>query len=51
MILEKLAQKGDSIIFIMNHSNQSEDPKMLAVLNTLLSEAYQKAGKEEFPLP
>jgi len=51
MILEKLAQKGESVIFIMNHSNQSEDPQMLAVLNTLLSDAYKKTGKESFPLP
>ena len=51
MILEKLAQKGDSVIFVMNHSNQSEDPQMLAVLSTLLSDAYKKAGKENFPLP
>lgn len=51
MILEKLAQKGESVIFVMNHSNQSEDPQMLAVLNTLLSDAYKKAGKDNFPLP
>ena len=51
MILEKLAQKGESVIFVMNHSNQSEDPQMLAVLNTLLCDAYKKAGKEDFPLP
>ena len=50
-ILEKLAKKGESVIFIMNHSNQSEDPQMLAVLNTLLCEAYKKAGKDKFPLP
>lgn len=51
MILEKLAKKGESIIFVMNHSNQTEDPQMLAVLNTLLSDAYKQIGKEEFPLP
>ena len=50
-ILEKIAKKGDSTIFIMNHSNQSEDPQMLAVLNTLLSEAYKKNNCETFPLP
>lgn len=50
-ILEQLAQKGDSTIFIMNHSNQSEDPQMLAVLNTLLAEAYKGVGAEAFPLP
>lgn len=50
-ILEQIAKKGDSTIFIMNHSNQSEDPQMLAVLNTLLSEAYKSEGCEKFPLP
>lgn len=51
-ILEKIAQKGHSTIFIMNHSNQSQDPSMLAVLNMLLTEEYQKAGKtNNFPLP
>lgn len=50
-ILEQIAEAGDSTIFIMNHSNQSEDPQMLAFLNTLLAEAYKKTGKESFPLP
>ena len=51
-ILERIAQKGKSTIFIMNHSNQHQDPSMLAVLNMLLSEAYQFAGKgDKFPLP
>lgn len=50
-ILEKIAKTGDSTIFIMNHSNQSEDPRMLAVLNTLLSDTYKKEGKDVFPLP
>lgn len=51
-ILEKIAKDGKSTIFIMNHSNQRQDPSMLAVLNTLLSKAYKDAGKEnEFPLP
>ena len=50
-ILEQLAQKGDSVIFILSHSNQSEDPQMLGVLNTLLAEAYKKQGCETFPLP
>lgn len=50
-VLEQLAQRGNSTIFIMNHSNQSEDPQMLAVLNTLLAEAYKKEGCETFPLP
>ena len=51
-IFEKIANDGKSTIFIMNHSNQKQDPSMLAVLNTLLSRAYKDAGKEkEFPLP
>ena len=50
-ILQRIAQTDESTIFIMTHSNQSEDPQMLAVLNTLLSEAYKEAGKDEFPLP
>lgn len=50
-VLEKIAHKGEATIFIMNHSNQQEDPQMLAVLNTLLAEAYKSGGKETFPLP
>lgn len=49
--LEQIAEKGDSTIFMMNHSNQSEDPQMLAVLNTLLAEAYKEKQVETFPLP
>lgn len=50
-VLEQIAKTGDSTIFIMNHSNQTEDPQLLAVLNTLLAEAYKEAGIEKFPLP
>ncbi|MBQ7764572.1 1-acyl-sn-glycerol-3-phosphate acyltransferase [bacterium] len=50
-ILESIAQNNESAIFIMNHSNQSQDPQMLAVLNLLLAEAYKKNNVEEFPLP
>ena len=50
-ILEQIAKTGDSTIFIMNHSNQTEDPQLLAVLNILLAEAYKKASVEQFPLP
>lgn len=50
-ILEQIAEKGDSTIFMMNHSNQSEDPQMVAVLNTLLAEAYKESDVESFPLP
>ena len=51
-ILERIANSGQSAIFIMNHSNQKEDPSMLAVLNTLLTNAYKSAGRQnDFPLP
>ena len=50
-ILEQIAATDEATIFIMTHSNQSEDPQMLAVLNTLLAEAYKEAGKDEFPIP
>ena len=51
-ILERIVEKDKPVIFIMTHSNQSEDPSMLAVLNTLLTKAYKAAGKEDtFPLP
>ncbi len=51
-IIEKVVQKDSPSIFIMTHSNQSEDPSMLAVLNTLLSKGYKDAGKgSTFPLP
>lgn len=52
MVLEKIAKENKANIFIMNHSNQKQDPAMLAVLNTLLAKAYKDAGKENnFPLP
>ena len=53
-ILEEVAKSGKSTIFIMNHSNQKEDPSMLAVLSTLLTEAYIAAGRGKenpFPMP
>ena len=50
-ILKEIAQMDDSAIFIMNHSNQKEDPQMLANFITLLADAYLKAGKFDFPLP
>ena len=51
-ILEEIVKSGKSTIFIMNHSNQSEDPQLLAFLNTLLCKAYLAAGVDEgFPLP
>lgn len=43
-ILEKLAQSNKSVIFMMTHSNQQEDPQMLAVLNLLLADAYKAVG-------
>ncbi len=51
-ILEKIAHDDSSVIFIMNHSSQRQDPSMLAVLSTLLTQAYKNAGKDKnFPLP
>lgn len=51
-ILEKIAKNDQSVIFIMNHSNQKKDPTMLAVLNLLLSRAYKENRKtQNFPLP
>lgn len=51
-ILEKIAASGKSTIFIMNHSNQTQDPSMLAVLNALLTRAYAEFDKfQDFPLP
>lgn len=51
-ILEEIASSGKPTIFIMNHSNQFEDPSMLAVLNHLLSDAYMRVGqKDKFPIP
>ena len=50
--LEQVADSGSSAIFIMNHSNQTQDPSMLAVLSTLLTKAYKDSGKTTgFPLP
>ena len=50
-ILEQIAEKGDSTIFMMNHSNQAEDPHMVTVLNILLLEAYKEKDVKTFPLP
>ena len=50
-ILEQIAQDGKSSIFIMNHSNQSEDPQMLALLNTLLADTYKDLNMDKFPIP
>ena len=50
-VLQRIAKTDEATIFVMTHSNQSEDPQMLAVLNTLLAEAYKEAGKNEFPIP
>lgn len=51
-ILEKVASGRKSTIFIMNHSNQKQDPSMLAVLNALLAKAYRDFDiKEGYPLP
>ncbi len=50
--LEQVAKDGKSTIFIMNHSNQTQDPSMLAVLSTLLTKAYRATdNNSDFPLP
>lgn len=51
-VLERIAKRGKPVIFIMTHSNQAEDPQMLALLNQLLVQAYKAAGSDNtFPLP
>lgn len=51
-ILEQIAQKKESTIFILTHSNQKKDPQMLALLNKMLADAYEAVGNTEaFQLP
>lgn len=45
--LEQIAHSKKPHIFIMNHDNQSKDPKMLAFFNTLLNYVYIRNGVEE----
>ena len=44
-ILDKLTDDDNAKIFIMNHDNQSSDPKLLLIFNTLLMEMYKAKGK------
>ena len=44
-ILDKLTDDDSSKIFIMNHDNQSADPKLLLIFNFLLMEMYKAKGK------
>ena len=45
--IQKIAQSGKPHIFIMNHDNQSKDPRMLAFFNTLLNEEYLRTGQAQ----
>ena len=45
--IERIARTKSPHIFIMNHDNQSKDPKMLAFFNTLLNHAYIREGIEK----
>ena len=45
-ILDKLTDDNSAKIFIMNHDNQSSDPKLFLIFNTLLMEMYKSKGKE-----
>ncbi|MBD5403261.1 hypothetical protein HDR58_10775 [bacterium] len=42
--IENIAKSKSPHIFIMNHDNQSKDPKMLAFFNTLLNFKYLESG-------
>lgn len=42
--IHQIASSHQPRIFIMNHDNQSRDPKMLAFFNTLLNYEYLKQG-------
>lgn len=50
-IIDDIATDGKSSIFIMNHSNQFEDPQMVVLLNLLLNESYLINKVKNFPLP
>lgn len=42
--IAQIARSNEPHIFIMNHSNQANDPAMLAAFNTLLCDEYLKLG-------
>lgn len=43
--IQEIASNGKPHIFIMNHDNQSQDPKMMAFFNTLLNDEYVRTGQ------
>lgn len=45
--LANIAKSDEPCIFIMNHDNQRQDPKLLAVFNSLLTREYVAIGKGE----
>lgn len=45
--LQEIAESKEPRIFVMNHDNQKQDPKMLAFFNTLLNEEYISHGLAE----
>lgn len=45
--IAEIAKSNEPCIFIMNHDNQSHDPEMMALFNTLLSQEYARLGKAE----
>lgn len=45
--LMNIANSNDACIFIMNHDNQSQDPKLLGFFNSLLTREYILNGKAE----
>lgn len=45
--LIRLTGSNESCIFIMNHNNQRQDPKLLAFFNALLAREYILNGKAE----
>ena len=50
--ISQITNSDMPVIFVMNHSKQNRDPKMLATLNSLLALGYIKAGKAvSFPKP
>lgn len=43
--IAEIAKSNEPYIFIMNHDNQSHDPEMMALFNTLLNQEYMKLGQ------
>lgn len=45
--IQDIASSDESCIFIMNHDNQSKDPKLLSLFNALLAKEYVLQGKAQ----